>query len=622
MFKVGIEVHQQLNTGKLFCNCPSEISDREASLVVRRKLRATESEMGEIDPAALLESLRDREFFYEADKETSCLVELDEEPPGEMNREALEVAIQVSLMLGLEPVDEIHVMRKIVIDGSNTTGFQRTAIVSMGEGIIETSKGEVRVKSVCLEEESARIMETTQRSARYRLDRLGIPLIEVSTYPDITEEGQAREVAEYIGEVLRATGKVRRGIGTIRQDLNVSIEGGSRQEIKGVQELDLIEEVIRREVMRQKELLRIREILRERGARVGNPVDVTEVFLGTKSKILRREISSGGKVMSIPLFGFSGVLGKEIQPGRRLGTELANYSRVYGGIPGIFHTDELPGYGISEEEVKSLYHHLGIEGKEDAAILVAGKEPFLSRSLEAVMRRVKLSMEEIPEETRKALPDGNTEFMRPLPGAARMYPETDVPPIPIHQELINKIRLSLPELPREKAKKLISLGLREELANRLVRSEYLKVFEEAISSTNLSPNFIASFLLDTLKSLRREGVDLSSLRESDLLRLFELNSKGLLNKEGMIQVIKLLSKGEGGMEDLINRFKLVPEEEIRKIISEVVLKRARDLLSGDPSRISKKLVGEVMKRVGGRADGRKVYEILLKEVEKLRRRAQ
>ncbi len=252
-FKCGLEVHNRLNTKtKLFCNCKPGFSKEKPILVIKRKLRPVAGELGQVDIAAIYEYLRDRVFFYNCYDNENCLIDSDEEPPFPLNQEALEVALQVSKLLRAEIPDEIHVMRKTVIDGSNTCAFQRTAIVGLN-GSLQTSKGKVRITNISLEEESAGILEQQKNEITYRLDRLGIPLIEVGTAADIKDPEHAKEVAEKLGMIIRSTGKSQRGIGVTRQDINVSIEGGARVEIKGVQELDLISTIIENEIKRQTE---------------------------------------------------------------------------------------------------------------------------------------------------------------------------------------------------------------------------------------------------------------------------------------------------------------------------------------------------------------------------------
>ncbi|MCD6243909.1 MAG: Glu-tRNA(Gln) amidotransferase subunit GatE, partial [Candidatus Korarchaeota archaeon] len=506
--KVGLEIHQRLDSHKLFCNCPSNLREDEPHTWIKRRLGISYSELGALDPAARFESLRKRDFLYGIYYDTTCEVEADESPPHPLNEDALRITIMIALMLKMRPVDEVHVMRKIVVDGSNTTGFQRTALVAVGDdnSYIETKWGPVRMATLCLEEESAYIVDSTPEMARYRLDRLGIPLVELATQPDIWHPDQAREAALILGRILRATGRVQRGIGTIRQDINVSIEGGARQEIKGVQELDLIPEIIRREVQRQLSLLEIREELLSRGVvekEIDSPiVDVTHLFESSSSKVVKRSLSKGAKVFGIRAKGFKGILGREIQPGRRFGTELADYARVFGGVKGILHGDELPGYGISEEEVTSVRKALSCE-ERDSFILVIGDVVSAELALNSVKERMKYALIGVPNETRKALPDGNTSFMRPMPGSARMYPETDVLPVNT-RKILREVSSKLPAMPKDIVSSLVSkFGLTEELAWELFDSGRVELFRRLAEKYKIPSRFFASVLVSLLKSLRR-----------------------------------------------------------------------------------------------------------------------
>ncbi|MBI5253689.1 MAG: Glu-tRNA(Gln) amidotransferase subunit GatE, partial [Euryarchaeota archaeon] len=405
--KIGFEIHQQLETHKLFCSCPSELKEEKPEVTVERRLRPTQSELGEIDRAALEEFLKGKSFVYEVYPDTTCLVELDEEPPHEPNEEAIDACLEVALMLNCDIVDEIHFMRKLVIDGSNTSGFQRTAIVAM-DGYLETDKGRIGIPTICLEEEAARKIAEEENKTIYRLDRLGIPLIEITTAPDITTPEQAREVALKIGEILRATGRVKRGIGTIRQDINISIEGGARVEIKGVQELNQIPKIIEFEVERQKKLSR------------------------------------------------------------------------------------------------------------------TGK---------------------IAEETRAVNPDGTTTYMRPLPGAARMYPETDIPPIAVSKERITAINAKLPELYEEKIQRFMKKHrLSRELASQLVKSERAELFQQVVKQTKISPSIVANTLIGTLKELKREGIETEKITVKKLIEIFKTVEQGTIAKETIGEVIEITIK--------------------------------------------------------------------------------
>ena len=603
--KVGLEIHQRLDTHKLFCSCPSIMREDEPHEWIRRRLGVSYSELGAVDPAARFESLRKRDFLYGIYYDTTCEVEADEAPPHPMNEEALEISLTIALMLGMKPVDEVHVMRKIVVDGSNTTGFQRTALVALGgEGSgIETRWGRVRMATLCLEEESAYIVESRPERAKYRLDRLGIPLVELATEPDIRDPEQAREAALKLGRILRATGRVQRGLGTIRQDINVSIEGGARQEIKGVQDLDLIPEIIRREVMRQLNLLRIRDELRSRGVReedLNVPiVDVTPAFRSSKSKLITKALSKGERVYGVRARGFKGILGKELQPGRRFGTELADYAKVFGGVKGILHGDELPGYGIGEDEVSRVREMLGC-GEGDSFVLVLGREDSAKLALDSVRERMKQALRGVPNETRRALPDGNTAFMRPMPGSARMYPETDVMPVNV-RPILERIR-ELPPMPEDQVRELVEkYDLTEELAWEIFDDGKVELFER-LSAYGVPTRFLASMLVSMIRSLKREGEPVENLREDHFDEIAKLLGEGSLAKEAVPEVLRSLARGEFSSAEEYVRTHRMSVDELDRVI-ERVLEELSSKVRERGERAYGMVMGEVMKEVRGKIDG-------------------
>jgi len=617
----GLEIHQQLNTKeKLFCGCPTTLRDVEDSnFEFFRYLRPTRSEMGEVDRAAAEEAMLTKQFIYKA-YDTTCLVENDEEPPRELNPEALNLTLQIAKLINMDPFDEVFTMRKIVIDGSNTSGFQRTALVST-DGYIETTQGKVGVGVLCLEEDAAQRVENKVDSVIYSLDRQGIPLVEIGTDPDIVSPAHAREVAEIIGMLLRSTGRVKRGLGTIRQDVNISIARGARVEIKGVQALDLIETIVEQEVERQVNLLDIMEKLQSVNASVpGDIVNVTQLFTQTQSKVIKKALKHG-IVLALNLSGFAGQVGREIQPARRLGTEFSDYAKK-SGVGGIFHTDELPAYGITDQEVDTVREAVGA-GDGDCVILVADLEDRAQGALQMVVERARLALEGIPEETRRGLPDGNSAYMRPLPGAARMYPETDVPSVVVTRDMLDSIEL--PELlPERKARYMEELGLNEELAG-IVASKHLELFELIIAEVpGIDPTLVASTLVNTLTKLRRE-----SLRpESELTHEFDIDK---VEPHHYVEVFKLFVSGGAAKEvipDLLIEIAQHPEMDVDDVAKNMGLgqKRIEDIERHVENIIDQRidfvkerglaavgpLMGEVMKEFRGSVDG-KVLSALLKE---------
>ena len=614
--KVGLEVHQELATEhKLFCQCPPELFRDEPEYTFLRRLRPSQSELGEVDPAALFEFMKGRTMVYEANRATSCLVEMDEEPPGELNPEALDVCFTFALITGGRPVDEVHVMRKIVVDGSNTTGFQRTCVTSLG-GSVEVGDRSYGLTQICLEEDAARKIAEEGIVSRYRIDRLGIPLIEVTTAPDIHSPEEAEEVALAIGRILRATGKVRRGLGTIRQDVNVSIEGGALIEIKGVQELALVSKVVEYEVQRQTALLEIASELKKRRVSesdIGKElVDASEVFRETKSRIIKNALREGGSVHALKLKGFGGLVGRELCPNRRLGTEMADYAKFWGGVKGIFHTDELPAYDISEGEVKKLKAKVGAS-KSDAVVIVADEAEKCSRALMAVADRAREALIGVPQDTRAADPDGTTHFTRPRPGAARMYPETDVVSIVVTPERIESLKANLPEMPEAKLDRFkADYGINEKLARQVIDSDHTRLFEELAREGEVDPTLLSVTLTETLKMLEREGMETGKLSDDALRGVFSLVGSGRTAKESIPEVLTWLgSNPEGTPEDALLQLGLVmlTRDELRSLVEAKVAEK-RELVERMGARAVGPLMGVIMAELRGRAEAREVQALL------------
>jgi glutamyl-tRNA(Gln) amidotransferase subunit E len=597
----GIEIHQQLDTEqKLFCRCPTLLRDtKEHSGEFTRFLRATESEMGEIDRAALEEMKHIRRFTYYT-YDTSCLVEDDEEPPQPLNSEALEICLAVAKTLGMTPVRQVHPMRKLVIDGSNTCGFQRTALVALA-GRLPDGTG---IDTICLEEDAAQRVE----EGVFSLDRLGIPLVEITTAPDMHTPEAVQSTAEYIGMVLRSTGRVKRGLGTIRQDVNISITGGARVEIKGVQELALIAEVVRREVRRQQSLLAIRDELRSRGASVEpRPQDVTDLCSRSGSRIL----SKAPRVLAVVLRGFAGLAGREIQPGRRLGSEMADYAKRCG-VGGIFHTDELPAYGITAADVDALRAHTGAVAG-DCVVTVAGTPEQAGCAAQQVIRRAAMALEGVPEETRRMLPEGSTAYMRPLPGAARMYPETDVLPVTLDREAWD--RVAVPELLSDRAGRFVKdYGLDAGVARQIAFSERLPLFERAVAE-GVNPRLAHRALIATPVELARKGTDLSRLTDTQYLAVLQAVSSGKAAKEAVPDLLAALAAGKSEAEVLGSLTATLSPAELDAIVARVLRERETFVRERGKEALGP-LMGVVMAEVRGRVDGKLVSEALKRGLEK------
>jgi len=615
--KAGLEVHQQLATVKLFCACPSEFTEQVDGSFARR-LRAASGESRSVDPAAAQQAARQLIYRYESGP-ANCLVEMDEEPPHPINPDALDVALTLALLLGAHPLDEIVVMRKIVVDGSNTSGFQRTALVAV-DGHLELRGKRYTIPTICLEEDAARKIAESPGEIVYRLDRLGIPLVEIATGPEITGGREAREVAEELGALLRATRAVRRGIGTIREDVNVSIEGGHRIEIKGVQELRKIQQYVDSEVERQGVLLRVREELLRRGARVpaDPPTDVSGLFDGVTSGPLSAGARKGGVVLAIALPGFGGQLRSPPDTEERLGRELADQARAVG-LRGLLHSDELPGYGLEADHVARVRSELRL-GPEDAFVLVTDRDRARAElALRRVAARAVAALEGIPGETRDPLADGRTRYSRPLPGRDRMYPETDIPPIPVTAERLARLGGSLPERPGAlRARLAAEYGVPPEVAGQLVGGGFAETFE-TLARRGRSPSLVARLLTQDLPAVprapgRTEEFEPSADRLDELLLAAE---QGRFAKEGLPAVLGAMADGSRSVEAAIAHAGLsgLTDAELGGIVDRVVQANAALIAERGEAAFSP-LMGDVMREVRGRRDGKVIAEVLRRALSK------
>lgn len=561
--KLGLEIHQRLNTHKLFCSCPNKEGESEPKKITRT-LHPVYSELGEMDVAAKKMTKRNQTFEYLFYDECNCLVELDEEPPHYMNLEALKIGLEIAKHLNSKPIDEIHIMRKIVIDGSNTAGFQRTALIAYG-GEIKSTKGNVKITTIAIEEESARIIERKGENAVYSLDRLGVPLVEITTEPDIKDSEHLKEIAEKIGLILRATGKVARGLGTIRQDVNISIENGARVEIKGAQDLKVLPLLVENEAKRQQNLIELTKELNKRFntrfSLEGKIIDASALFFNTESKLIKSNLEKAQKVFSLKLENHAGILGREINPNRSYGKELNDYAKT-AGAGGIIHSDEnIDKYGIKQSEVKELRRLLNLK-EQDSFVLVIGKENTAKHALENVLERARMNY--IPKETRKAEPDGTSSYLRPLPGQARLYPETDHPPIKITEKILEEVALNQSEGLEEKRKRLLKI-LSPNLTEQILRSKHLKLFEK-LTEEKIEPALIVNTLINTMVMLRREGVEVT---EDNILSLFSEYKKEKFVKAAIPDIFREMAKGKE-IDQILNEkgLKRIRGEELKKIVQE------------------------------------------------------
>jgi glutamyl-tRNA(Gln) amidotransferase subunit E len=638
--KVGFEIHQQLATkSKLFCDCSCEEAKEYDSSFVR-KLRPTQSELGAYDPAAMFEFSKMHTVEYHAAFGSSCLVEADEEPPHDVTKEALETALVFSLALHSKVMHEIHVMRKIVIDGSNTTGFQRTMLVASG-GYLDIAGKRIGVQSICLEEDAAKLIGDERGVRKFGLDRLGVPLVEIALEPVTGRPSEIMQVALTLGRLLRASRRVARGLGSIRQDINISVQNGAVVEVKGVQQLDQLVKVIEHEMQRQYGLIVIAQKLKEKNVdvkKVGDRIeDVTDILSNkVSSRIVKKILEGGGRIIAIKVPGFAGMIGFEPYNDIRLGRELGKLVKFYD-IDGVFHSDELPNYGITEEEVTAVKQRLQMNDS-DAFVILGGPNEKVRFASEAIIQRLKAAVDGVPAETRAATPDGKTVFLRPRPGIARMYPETDILPIAISDSMLVSLADKAPrqwdEIVDSLAKKY---NLNRKLANQIFDSEYLNVFEEIASKTKVQPTFIASKLTEDLTSLQRQGLDASLLTDHVIKDIFTRLDRGSITKESVVLIFEKLMEHEPTILKVVNEQINIKEDMEAKIVNAAIeavgassisdeeLSTGLDrIISNNMAIIKEKganalntLMGRAMAEYRGKANGQKVNAMLKDKMSKM-----
>jgi glutamyl-tRNA(Gln) amidotransferase subunit E len=655
-FMCGLEIHQQLATGKLHSRMPSELYDFGIDDIPddwgysERRLRASRGEGGKIDVAARFEQRRNRTFAY-VQPPNAGLIELDEAPPLPHDREAVDIVLTMSALLQAKPVPALQPMRKTVVDGSNTSGFQRTTLVSTNGQLI-TKTGEVGVSVICLEEDSARKLETKSTPegelVTYTLDRLGLPLVEIATDPDIVTPEHAKESALALGSLLRDTRRVRRGLGSIRQDLNVSIACGDRVEIKGCQDLEWIPRIIRIEMARQLHMYRLANQLRDEAKLPPLPYDrrnteitienrvaiaaksrvpmefhdISESLSSCESSMVKKALSEGASPLAVRLPGFSGKLGTKSLDNEgsqlpRLGRELASAAKL-AGIAGIFHSDELPAYGISEEDVVSIRSSLMLSEGDAFAFCVA---PYWQAklALESVVDRSRKAYHRIPQEVRNVVikkgqpDDGTTTALRPLPGGARMYPETDIPLQDISIERWKLICSSLPLSTEERSQRLSTLDISSNQAESILNGELDDILFEGIEGELALP----------AKAWASALLEFGSSNVNALSVAIHLRESGQITRDGILPLIKEStgSKTSDLIDWMVSEAKLrgfIPADnsDVENAVEEIMIEKA-DFISERGMASVGPLMGLVMQKLGGSADGKIVSQILRDKISSI-----
>ena len=609
--KCGLEIHQQLETEtKLFCRCPAKLQGtREPDLTISRGMRPVLGEMGTYDKAMLTEYEKGMGIVYEGYNDVVCTYELDDTPPFSCNDEARRIALQIAMLLKANIIEEMHVCRKNYLDGSVPCGFQRTMILGT-DGYITLENGKkIGIEILSLEEEAARKIKTENKTNFFRLDRLGIPLVEVTTKPDITTPYECRECAERIGLLLWST-TVKKVLGSIRQDVNVSIKAGTRIEIKGVQKLGWIPILINHEISRQLGLLEIKEELEKRKLDEknihNNPIDLTEAITKTKSNFIAKGIKSGKKLYGINFSGFKGIFGKELMEDYRFGTEVSGKVRLISGLKGIIHSDEdLNNYNFSNDDIKKINEKLTTK-ENDCFVLVLGSKKEVNKAMDVIINRVKYTFKGVPPETRRALENGNTEFLRELHGGARLYPDTDTEAIFNFEEEINEIRKNLPEYPwviiKQYSKKYKT---EERLIKDLIFTGKLKLFDDLIKLYPDNPSLVFTTLLETTTALRREGKNIENISDNDFYEIFVLLKQKEISKEAIEEIMSLKADSpELSIDQIKKNLKIesISTDDLKKLIAEIIINNSK-LIKEKEMRARGPLMGEVMKKVRGKIDG-------------------
>lgn len=505
-FMSGLEVHQQLRTkSKLFCRCPAGIyhdnDNFDAELI--RHMRPTLSELGEYDGTALMEFKTRKEIVYRINNENACTYEVDDTPPFPVDKEALEISIQISLLSKLNIVGEVHVTRKQYLDGSIPTGFQRTAIIGV-EGGIPLKNKHVRLIQLSLEEDSCREISDIGHTRVFKTDRLGMPLIETVTYPDMVNPDEVKEACDYIRFLNRSTGRVRTGIGAGRQDVNVSCKGGSRVEIKGVAHTKWIPELTHVEAFRQYALLHIREELKERITDPDNynihhkELDFYSFEFDQVAAIKNAKLNNQ-KIIAVNLPGFKGLLSHFTQPTQCFADEFAGRLKVIACIehPNMTHSEALEPE-IRDEDWEKIKKLLEAE-EQDAQIVFWAPDNDVNTALETIEERCQMAFDGVPEETRKSFENGSTVFERVLPGADRMYPDTDTAPIPLEDQYIEELRNKLPMEVVERYQQLKKWNVPEDTYHYIFSKNLYPVIVDLVEKAGLKPSFAGTFIGHRLK---------------------------------------------------------------------------------------------------------------------------
>jgi glutamyl-tRNA(Gln) amidotransferase subunit E len=487
-------------------------------------------------------------------------------------------------------------------------------LVSQG-GNLKVNGKNIGVQAVCLEEDAAKLLKDEQNERNYSLDRLGVPLVEIALEPVSTKPSGVKEIALTLGRLLRATRMVKRGIGSIRQDVNISVMNSGVVEVKGVQQLDQLEKIIGYEAKRQHGLILISEKLEKSSITKEDVFDVTEIFKDCKSKIIQTAVKSNAKIKAIRVRNFSGMFGFEPYPGIRLGKEIGQLVRFFG-VGGVFHSDELPNYGINDSDIDRVRKHLELVN-EDGFLLIAGEDSKLDYAVNSIIKRIQDAVNGVPAETRAATQDGETVFLRPRPGASRMYPETDIPSISVMPE---EVKLAMENIPKSWDESISEIqqnyNLNPQLSEQIFDSEYMELFEKICENKKNSPNYVASILCSTITNLERNGLDAMLLKPEHIIESFELLASGKIPKESLEIIFESIMSGKSRNVSTAMQstdVSSMSEEELNEILDKIIQNNI-DLVKKLGENAITTIMGIAMKEVRGKASGKIVNDLLRKKI--------
>ncbi|MBK9098840.1 MAG: Glu-tRNA(Gln) amidotransferase subunit GatE [bacterium] len=609
-FKSGLEIHQQLYTNKkLFCRCPAGIYSDNYHAEILRHMRPTLSELGVYDGTALMEFKTKKEIIYRINRNTVCTYEMDDTPPFLINEDALDIALGIGMLYNCKLVDELHIARKQYLDGSIPTGFQRTAIYAV-DGWIPYKDRKVKIVQMSIEEDSCREVADYSHTRVYLTDRLGMPLIETVTGPDMRTPYEVAEVGWICAKLVRSTHKVRRGIGAARQDVNVSVEGGTRVEIKGVPKITMIPLLTHNEAMRQWNLLRLREELKNRGITPetfqAKDYDITSLIKKPHYVPLKNAVESKLKISCVVLKGFKDLLRWQTQTDTYFSKEISDRVRVIAcltTIPNIIHSDSRTDTITSSDWQKIKKH---VEATDnDTIVIVWASDDDIQTAVNEIIIRAKEATIGIPSETRQALSDGTNGFERILPGADRMYPDTDLPPKKIGAERINKIKSWLPEQFWKRQEWYRKLNIPPDTIDELSISKYAELFKKAVIGWRVNPTTAAVILIQYPKRLSRSSYVIDSINEEMMTAILRAYADGKLTYDFILKAMKISTELGMFVEEILPR--PISDTDLEKEITSADLEMQR-MKFVKPQNANSIMMGILMSRLRGKISAKKVAQ--------------